>query len=520
MADPLEQPPASSRLRPLIFLIALLLIGSAVFWYVRHQPRPGSDVELRSAKLEKGSITASVSATGTLEAISTVTVGSQVSGPVKQVLVDFNDQVHPGQTLCVLDPSAFEANLNEAEAGLEAALAALESAAAKVANARAAIAGSQTQVEVSRSAWNQVRSQLDNGRANINSARATVESGKATMDNALLSYKRFEQLYANNLVAASERDQARTTYQVAGATYRSSLASLEAVKATLRQGEAQLVGAKNSVAAAEARLQADIASASAAQADVMSARARVRQAEASVQKARVDLNRTVIRSPVAGTVIDRKIEPGQTVAASFTAPELFRIARDLRQMQVKADVSEADVGRVSLGQKVTFTVDAYPDEKFKGKVTQVRSAPAVAAAGTQQQAVVVYGVLISAPNPKQLLKPGMTATVSISAEELKDVVMVPEEALRFLPPNPPDPEEEKKKREKADKKKTPTVKGGRPGVVWVPGPDGPERRDIIVGVSDGEYSQLLDGDLKAGDSVYTKILDEDKLKRKKMRISL
>ena len=107
-------------------------------------------------------------------------------------------------------------------------------------------------------------------------------------------------------------------------------------------------------------------------------RARVRQAEASVQKARVDLNRTVIRSPVAGTVIDRKIEPGQTVAASFTAPELFRIARDLRQMQVKADVSEADVGRVSLGQKVTFTVDAYPDEKFKGKVTQVRSAPTTA----------------------------------------------------------------------------------------------------------------------------------------------
>jgi HlyD family secretion protein len=510
------------RRPPWGWLLLLLVVGAALFGWVKKAGAGAADVELLEATLEKGKITATVSATGSLEAITTVSIGSQVSGPVREVLVDFNSPVRVGQTLAVLDPSEYEAKLHEAEAGLQVTLANLESANARLANSRAAVSQSQVQVEGARAAYQQVLSQVDGARANVQSSQGAVARSKAEMDNALLEYKRFEQLYGGQLVAASERDQRRMQYRITSAGYESALANLTSARAQLRQVQAQLLQAQNNVTAAEAKMRADMTNVNAALAEISSAQARSRQTEAGVQRARVDLGRTVLRSPVAGTVIDRKVEPGQTVAASFQVTELFKIAKDLRQMQVRADVSEADIGRVQLGQKVVFGVDAYPEEKFEGRVTQVRSAPVTQS--NNQNNVVVYGVLISAPNPKLKLKPGMTATVSIFAEELKDVVLIPDEALRFLPPNPPDPEEEKKNRER-EKEKNPKKKSkdkketGRPGVVWVPGALGPERRDIMIGVTDGHFSQLVDGDLKVGDKVYTKILDEDKLKRKKVRIS-
>ncbi len=525
MSVDVDVPPRS---RPWGWLFLVLLVGGAAYWWVRSGGGRSAPVELLEATIEKGNITASVSATGALESITTVTVGSQVSGPVREVLVDFNSSVRAGQALATLDPAEFEARLNEAQAALQVSQASQEGASARLSNSRAAIAQSETQVEIARGQLTQVESQVENARANLKVAQASVNRSKAEMDNALLEYKRYEKLFSSELVAASERDQRSMQFRVASASYETSLANLQGSQAQLRQVQSQLAQARSQVDAALAKLRADQASMQAALAEVGSAQARVRQSEAGVQRAQVDLGRTVIRSSVAGTVIDRKIEPGQTVAASFQAPELFKIAKDLRQMQVKADVSEADIGRVQVGQEVSFTVDAYPDDKFKGKVTQVRSAP-VTATGTAAQNVVVYGVLISAPNPKLLLKPGMTATINIAAEELKDVVLIPDEALRFLPPNPPDPEEEKKARDKEKLKKESGEKrskgekkkpvNGRAGVVWVPGPKGPVRRDILIGVSDGKFSQLVEGELKPGDKVYTKILDEDKLKRKKVRIA-
>ena len=510
--------------RPWGWLFFFLLVALAIWWFVQNSRKSGSAAELVDATIARGNITATVSATGALEAISTVTVGSQVSGPVREVLVDFNAQVRVGQVLATLDPSEFEAKMQEAEAGLQVGQAGYETALARLASSRAAISQAETQVEVSRDVLAQVTSQVDGARADLNNSRATVHKAKAEMDNALLEYQRYEQLYKGQLVAASERDQKSTQYRVASASYESSLAALQSAEAQLRQMQSQRLQSKNNVVAAEGKLRAERANVQAAQAEVSSAQARVRQYEATLERTRVDLKRTVIRSPVAGTVIDRKIDPGQTVAASFTAPELFKIAQDLRQMQVRADVSEADIGRVSRGQNVTFTVDAYPDDKFEGKVTQVRSAPATNTTTTNN--VVVYGVLISAPNPKLLLKPGMTATVSVAAEELHDVLLVPDEALRFLPPNPPDPDEEKKAREKEeqkkpkeDAKKSSSKRNGRAAVVWVPGSKGPVRRDIQIGVSDGKFSEVVGGDLKAGDKVYTKILDEDKTRKQKIRIS-
>lgn len=511
------------------FVLLLGLLG--VYAWVQAQSGGKSKEELLAVALEVGNITSSVSATGALESITTVTVGSQVSGPVQEVLVDFNTPVSKGQALAILDPSEFEARLREAEGGLALAQAGLETAHARVANSRAAISQSETQVEVARSNAEQMASQVDSIRASLRSNEAAAARARAEMDNALLEYQRYEKLYETQLVAASERDLRSTQYRVATSAYEGSLANIQAAQAQVRQTQSQYLQARNNVVAAQAKLRADQATLQGAQAEVQSALARMQQSQAQVERARVDLDRSVLRSPVAGTVIERKVEPGQTVAASFTAPELFKIAKDLRQMQVRADVSEADIGRVRLEQKVTFTVDAYPDQTFEGKVTQVRSAPATTS-NQPSNNVVVYGVLISALNPKLLLKPGMTATVSIAAEEIENVLLIPDEALRFLPPHPPDPEEEAREREKAKareeaeepakdgkkKKKKKAPKGARGAVVWVPGEKGPQRRDILVGVSDGNFSQFLEGDLKAGDKVYTKILDEEK-KRKKVRIS-
>jgi HlyD family secretion protein len=492
------------------FTIAVCLGGAGLGAY-KYKTSSSVGPELISVAVEKGSIKATVSATGSLEALTTVTVGSQVSGPVRQVMVDFNSQVRAGQVLAVLDPSEFLARLHESEASLEGGRADLASAEAGVATARVAVDSAQSQTEKARANLLTLQAQIDSSRTGFASNDAQIHRAKAEMDLALLEYKRFEQLFSRQLVAASERDQKRTAYQVASATYEGSLATRNTTKATVHQNEATLAAARNDVVTAEIAHQRAITELHAAQARVGSSIARVRQLEAAIARVQVDLERTTIKSPVAGTVIDRKIEPGQTVTASFNAPELFKIAKDLSQMQVRADISEADIGKVAVDQTVTFTVDAYPEEKFKGKVNQVRTAPPTAANGNN---VVVYGVIISAPNPKLQLKPGMTATVAVETKELKDVLIVPDEALRFLPPKPPDPKDEKKRRDrekgKRGRKDKESAKTGRPGVVWVESATGPERRDVLLGAGDGKYTEIKDGQLKEGEKVFTKVLDDKK----------
>ena len=503
------------------FLIAVLIVGAGIYYYRSRDSAGSGGPEMLTATLEKGTIKASVAATGGLEAITTVTVGSQVSAPVKQVKVDYNSPVVAGQILAILDPSQFEAKMRENEAGLELARADWANAQAAVLSANAAIQRVQTQVAAARNAALRAQSSINNAKANVDSAKAQVAKARAEMEFALAENKRYEQLFSRQLVAASDRDQKRNAYRTAIAGLDSCLASKEAAVATHQLQVAALEGARNDILTNQALLLAAMQDRKAASARADSAAARVKQSLAVLEQARVDVQRTILRAPITGTVIDRKIEQGQTVAAAYQAPELFKIARDLRQMQVRADVSEADIGKVAQGQNVTFTVDAFPDEKFAGKVNLVRAAPTGAASGSTQNNVVVYGVVISAPNPKLLLKPGMTATVAIETQERKDVLLVPDEALRFLPPKPPDPKEDKKRRErekaKGGSKKVAIV--GRPGVVWLQGPGEPERRDLVLGVGDGKFTEVKDGDLKVGDKVYTKILD-DPNQKSKMRISL
>ena len=330
----------------------LLLMGGCQLL----KPKPKVD-PFRFAAIERGDVTKTVSASGNVQALVTVQVGSQLSGLVSQVLVDFNSPVSKGDVLAVIDAKTYASRVNQGTADLAAVTAAL-------AQQRAALEQAKAQNEVDQAAFRRVKSLSEQGFA----------SGQA-LDQATAAVKRSE----------------------AG------------------------------VALARAQITAQSA--------------RVAQSKAGLEASRYDLGRTQILSPIDGVVVDRKIDPGQTVAASFQAPVLFQIAQDLSKLQVKIMVDEADIGQVREGQTVKFTVDAYPDETFQGAVTQVRKQPET------QQNVVAYAVIAQAENKGGRLLPGMTANADVVIEERPNVLKVPAAALRFKP---------------ADMQ-TQTVVGGPPG---------------------------------------------------------
>lgn len=319
----------------------IVVIGGYVGWRAY---KNGDGPAYKFAQVERGRIVASVSASGTLNPVTSVSVGSQISGQLKDVLVDFNTEVKAGQLIARIDPQTFEYRVRQAQADVDAARASTLVQQALV-----------NQVEV-----------------NLADAKRTVE--------------RNEDLVRRNFISDAELDKSRAAYN--------------ALAAQLRSVQAQ-----------------------AANAD-----ANVKQREAALAQARIDLERTEIRSPVSGVVVKRAVDAGQTVAASLQAPELFIIARDLKDMQVDVAIDEADVGRIRTGQKASFTVDAYPGRQFEGEVRQTRKA-----AQTVQN-VVTYTVVVSAPNPDLALLPGMTANVRIVTDARDDVLKLPSAALRFRLP--------------------------------------------------------------------------------------
>ncbi len=318
-----------SRLPRTLVVIGILAAIAAGLWFWKG--RQGDEAPAyRTAAIEEGDIRVSISATGTLNALSMVDVGSEVSGRLTDVLVDFNDRVSKGQIIARIDPSTFDA-------------------------------------------------QIEQGDASIASARAALETARATLRNAELVFDRNQALSQQKLVARSDLDQSRA-----------------------------------------ARDQA--------RAQVAQAQAQIRQQQASTQNARLNLDRTVIRSPVDGVVLNRAVEPGQTVAASLQAPVLFKIAEDLAQMEIVLAVDESDIGQVKPGQAVSFTVDAFPDRQFKGEVRQVR----IAATNTNN--VITYPVVIAVDNSDQVLLPGMTTNAEIEVNRRDRILKVSNAALRFKPP--------------------------------------------------------------------------------------
>jgi HlyD family secretion protein len=361
------------------------LLGLAGWESIGHLWGTQNDTRYRLGKVERGDITAYVSATGTLNPVIMVQVGTQVSGTIEKLFVDFNSTVVPGQQLVQLDQATFRAKVMQAEANLDNAHADVKNALANVHNMRASIDIAQADV-ASRSA------QLQRTRVSIEDTKRILERQRA--------------LFARSLVSRHEVETAQTAYDVAVAQQNTAQADRESAQAKLRATQAQLV---------------------AAEAQVEKAKAQVHQAQAALTQAQVDLERTIIRSPVTGTVISRNVDVGQTVAASLQAPTLFTIAQDLSKMQVDTNVSEADIGHVVVGQTATFTVDAYAGQVMRGTVRDIRAAPIMV------QNVVNYNAVIAVDNSDFKLKPGMTATVSILVAHRDNVLKIPRAALRFQP---------------------------------------------------------------------------------------
>lgn len=314
--------------RILLAVVVLAVLGAGLWFWIQRD-NAGAEDAWRTTPVERGDIRVVISATGTLSATSTVIVGSQVSGLITEVLVDFNDAVEQGQVLARIDPSTF-------------------------------------------------RAQIEQGSAQINSARAALVQAQATLRNADLDYRRKADLGTQRLVAQSDVDLAQ---------------------ATLDQARAQIT----------------------------SAQAQIAQQTASTQTTRINLDRTVIRSPVTGVILTRSIEPGQTVAASLQAPELFTIAEDLSKMRIELAVDEADIGQVREGQAVTFTADAFNDRRFTGTVEQVRLA------ATTTNNVVTYPVVVAVDNADGTLLPGLTVNAEIEVSNRENVLKIANAALRYRP---------------------------------------------------------------------------------------
>jgi len=410
--------------RRILILAAVVLLAAAfgVWRWKSGDSKP--KLQFETAKVEKGKIVAKVTASGTLNAVVTVQVGSQVSGRIAALHADFNSPVKKGQLLAKIDPALFQASVDQA-------------------------------------------------RANLAAAQGNLAKARFQATDARRQATRQKELAARKLNAQADLDTA-------------------------------------------------LANADAAEAQVAASEGQVAQTRAALQSAEVNLAYTNIYSPTNGTVISRNVDVGQTVAASLQAPVIFQIAEDLAKMQVDTSVAEADVGRLKDGMAASFTVDAYPGEVFRGRIRQIRNAPQTV------QNVVTYNAVIDVANPEFKLKPGMTANVTFVYAEKEDVLKVPNSALRFRPP--PALLGDAKGAAQGGRAAgatgptgpsaggapsgggRPSAAGGRPGeapdrrTVWTLNGDKPAPQKIKTGISDGSFTEVVEGDLKAGDLVITDAL--------------
>jgi len=414
----------SGKLKIILLLIAIAVAG--FFWLSGNSNTTSSTMKIETSSIDKGDITRTVATSGSVRPLITVEVGSQVSGQIKEIVVDFNTEVRKDQLLAVIDPQSFESRVLQSTADFRVA------------------------------------------SSNVIVQQANIDRAKANLRRARLEYERAEPLSKKGTLSVSELDAA--------------LADFDSAKADLTMAEAQL---ENALAARDQR-------------------------EASLRSAEIDLERTKIRSPIDGVVIERAVDQGQTVAASLSSPVLFRIAQDLTEIQLEANVDEADIGNVSNGNEVSFTVDAFPDSEFNGRVNQVRLAP------NESNNVVTYTVIITASNPDKKLLPGMTAIAEIITGKSTDVLRVSNDAIRFRPAAGSE------LAKKAAAKKGGGRRGGphmeqlkasetRAGQLWVQSEDGeinPVR--VKLGISDDKYTQVFGKNVNEGTVVVTRIRNVSK----------
>lgn len=391
-------------------VIALAAVGAFGYWLTH---RSSGEPTFETVTVDRGRVVARVTATGTLSALVTVQVGSQVSGRVQKLYADFNTEVDAGQVIAKIDPQLFEAALEQA-------------------------------------------------KANDQVSRGNLVKSQAQAVEARRQYERTKGLFDRQLIAQAELETAEANDRAAQAQVEVSLGQQQQAKAQLKQ-------------------------------------------------AQVNLEYTNIVSPIKGIVISRSVDVGQTVAASLQAPTVFVIAEDLRKMQVDTSVSEADIGKLKPGMPVTFTVDAFPSERFSGSVRQIRNA------ATTVQNVVTYDAVIDVDNPELKLKPGMTANVTFVNAERDDVLRVPNAALRFRPsselfarlspkgagrPDAGASAPPRRQREGAMEADGPGVPNDR-RMVWVLDGKVPKPVRLKVGITDGTVTEVLEGDVQEGTAVIT-----------------
>ena len=450
------------RKRRLLILGGTVCLGILAVGGYLYAQSLGNRQPFRTAPVTRGPLTAAVTATGTLNAVITVQVGSQVSGQIKEMFVDFNSIVKKGQVIARINPALFEAQVSQAKAQLDAA--------------QAMVLNQQAVIE-------KTRADLENARAALASAHAQSIKSQVAVVDGKRNLGRQHDLRQRNLIAQADEDAAQVQYDSSEAQYDSSVAQERAQGAALRSAEGQLKVAETLLRNLEAQVD---------------------QNKAALEQAKLSLGYTVIQAPVDGVVVARNVDVGQTVAASLQAPTLFVIAQDLTKMQVDTNVDEADVGRLQVGQPATFTVDAFPGRFFTGAITQVRKAAQIL------QNVVTYDVVVSAENSDLKLLPGMTANIRVVTDQRENALRVSNAALRFRPAGVA-----------VERPSTGGGSGGgqgpgnRPGSgsggragggqigrVWIAGSDGkPVGVRVQVGITDGQSSEVVGETLTEGQRV-------------------
>lgn len=366
--------------KTIVFLSILLLIIVSIFVFANKNAKP----KYKVSKVERNTIIETVEASGIINPVKTVSIGSQVSGIISEIYVDYNSQVKQGQLLAQIDPSLLQAQVNKAQ-------------------------------------------------GDVNAARANYQKAKSMLNYDQKNYQRYKRLYEKRYVAKGDLDLAEATYK-----------------------------------------------ADSAQVNAMSGQ--IAQTMATLQNNATNLRYTRIVSPVNGVVVSRSVDVGQTVAASFQTPTLFTVAQDLTKMQIEVSVSEADIGKVKVGQSVEYTLDGYPDEVFTGKVSQVRLSP------TTVSNVVTYTVIVLVNNNDEKLKPGMTANVSVITNKKENVICVENAALRFTPLD---------------------ITGGKKFKeqgIWLLTKNKPNRVNIKTGITDSDYTEIISDKVKEGDEVILESL--------------
>ena len=464
-----------------------------------------SAAQYLSARVDRGNLRNTVTATGTLQAVTTVQVGSQASGTISSLTADYNSVVKKGQVIAQLDPSVAKAQVDQARANLLQAQAGLQQARAAVTNSRAGVSDSQARAQAATST-------VQNNQAGVTAAQANLAVLKAQQEDALSFLRQQQSLNRSGVIAQREVDVAQTAYQTATARYDQGVAQLNQAKLS------EQVAASSGVAQSQAQVQQSQAGVQQSQAQVQAAEAQVQQAAAALHLSQVNLAHTTITSPIDGVVVSRDVNVGQTVAASLSAPTLFTIANDLTKMQVIANIDQADIGLVENAKSVRFSVDAFPGKEFEGKIEQMRLNP------QNVQNVVTYNVVIGVDNPEQKLKPGMTSNLTFTIDERNNVLKVPNGALRFTPQEATgqrsgngngqgrrqasatrgDASQGGSRGDVQFARPTDPVLAGQTRIVWVLGQDGkPDRRRIKVGLTDGTATEVVEGNLVEGEMVIT-----------------